>query len=463
MKTEIKVGLFVLLGLASLLLLTFQIKTLESLKDKGYVLYAVTNDASGLTKKSKVKLRGVKIGVIESMKLENNLVKLKLLIKKGVKVPKGSKVAVAQDNVLGGKYLKIIPSNSKEYYKPGEAITEYEKVASMEDVMNNLNSAVEDVKVLIAKLNKTMDENTINNIHKTMENVKSASIKINSILAKVDDKLPVLMNNANKLIISYKDTGEILKKRLPGLLDKVESLTENSKSLITEIKNKISSLANEYVKVGQNVNSVLEENKESLKETVNYAKNFFANGSNSFKKIDDFLGAVNRSQIMVDISTAYMFRDDDYMTSANIAYLPNPTKYYILGVTSRKNFSETNPDDESKIYINAEIGKRYDNVLLRGGIIESTGGVGIDYFTMKDKVKLTAEVYDFNSENDIRGESPHMNFKATYLYLKHLQFIAGIDNILNTDARTFFLGLGIKFKDNDLKPLLSGGATSFLK
>jgi phospholipid/cholesterol/gamma-HCH transport system substrate-binding protein len=172
---------------------------------------------------------------------------------------------------------------------------------------------------------------------------------------------------------------------------------------------------------------------------------------------------MNKSQIVVDISTSYMTRDDDYTTTANIAYLPNPTKYYILGLTSRKNYSELNPKDESKIYINAEIGKRYDNILLRGGIIESTGGVGVDYFTHKDKVKLTAEVYDFNSENDIRGDNPHLNLKATYLYLKHLQFIAGIDNILNVDAREFFLGVGVKFKDNDLKPLLSGGASSFLK
>jgi len=357
MKTEVKVGLFVLLGLASLLLLTFQIKTLESLKDKGYVLYALVGDASGLNKKSRVKLRGVKVGVIDNMELNGNYVKLKLLIQKGVKIPKGSMVAVAQDNVLGGKYLKIIPSNSNEYYKPGDVIKKYEKVASMEDVMNNINAAVEDVRVLIAKLNKTMDDKTIKNIQDTMKNVKEASLKLNSILANVDNKLPTLMNNANALILSYKQTGDILKNRVPKLLDRVDILAENTNNLINNLKLRVDTLAKEYTKVGENVNSILEENKGSLKETVTAAKDFFANGSESFKKIDDFLGAMNKSQIVVDISTSYMTRDDDYTTTANIAYLPNPTKYYILGLTSRKNYSEPNPQDESKIYINAEIGK----------------------------------------------------------------------------------------------------------
>ena len=138
MRNEIKVGLFVLVSLIGMLYLTFQIKSLEDLKQKGYTLYAIVNDASGLSKKSRVKMRGVKVGIIKEMKLTQNGVKLKLLIDKNVKIPKNSLVTVAQDNVLGGKYLKIIPSNSTDFYKPNEVISKYLKTASMEDVMLSL-------------------------------------------------------------------------------------------------------------------------------------------------------------------------------------------------------------------------------------------------------------------------------------------------------------------------------------
>jgi phospholipid/cholesterol/gamma-HCH transport system substrate-binding protein len=200
-----------------------------------------------------------------------------------------------------------------------------------------------------------------------------------------------------------------------------------------------------------------------IKDTIAYAGQFFKNGSESFRKIDELMNSIKKAQIDVNIYTQYMTRTDDYKTTANIIYLPNPTKYYIFGITSYRDYSVSNPQKTSKVYVNAEIGKRYDNLLLRGGIIESTGGVGVDYFLDNDRIKFTTDLYDFNSENDIRGKNPHLDFRLTYLYLKHLELIAGVDNILNTKARTFFMGLGVKFRDNDLKPFLSGGVSSFLK
>ena len=470
MKTEIKVGIFVLLGLLSLLIMTFQIKSLERLKENGYTLYAIVSDASGINKKSRVKLRGVKVGVVDNMYLTNNGVKLKLLIQRGIKIPVGSMVSVAQDNVLGGKYLKIIPSNSNKYYKPGEIITKQLQTASMENVLNNINSAVNEVKVLLKKLNKTLDENMSRNLQITIANIKKASKKLNSLLSITNKKLPIILDNSNKLILTYKQAGNILKNRLPVILSKVDKLVGNSNNLISDsrdliktLKVKLSKLSDTYTKVGENVNALVVENNQTLKQTLVSAKGFFKNGSNSFKKIDNFLASINKSQILVDISSNYLIRDDNYLTTAEVSYMPNPTKYYIVGVTSREDYSKNIDNKKSKVYINAEIAKRYNNLRVRGGIIENTGGVGLDYYLDKDRIKLSSEIYDFNSENDIRGKNPHVNVKAIYYYLKHIEMIAGVDNVLNNKARSFFLGLGIKFKDNDLKPLISGGATSFLK
>jgi len=465
MKNEIKVGIFVLLSLIAILYLTFQVKSLEDFREKGYKLYAIVNDASGLAKKSRVKMRGVKIGIIKSMVLEPNGVKLTLLIDKKVKIPVGSKVTLAQDNVLGGKYLEIIPSNSHIYYKPKDVITNYIPTTSMESLLDNINSAVDEVKVLIKKLNNTLDTNTTQNIKLTIANIKDSSQELKNIMKITHKKLPELLDNANKLLITYKQTGDIIKRKIPSILNKTDTLMSKLNSISDTLHIKLKQLANEYIKLGKNANNLLVENKDSLKETINSAKDFFESGSSSFKKIDEFLGSINKSQIDMDIYSDFLTKDDYFKTTANLAYIPNPTKYYIIGVTSKEDYSTKNIAQQktSKIYFNAELGKRYDNLLVRGGIIESTGGLGVDYFMDKDKIKLTANVYDFNGENDYRGDNPHIDLKARYLYLKHLEVIAGIDNVINSDARQFFLGIGIKFKDNDLKALVSGGATSLLK
>ena len=465
MKNEIKVGLFVLIALASILFLTFEIKSFDNLKKNGYPIYAVINDASGLSHKSRVKLRGVKIGIIDSMELEPNGVRLKLLINKKVKIPVGSTLSVAQDNVLGGKYLQIIPSNSNEYYTADSVIKKYLPSSSMADVMTNINQAVNKVKILIDKLNNTLDKNTTRNIQITMENIKDTSVLLKNIMKNADKKLPTLLDNANKLVLTYKQTGDIIKQKLPSILNKTDSLMYKLNNISDILKVKLVALSNQYIKLGQNANKILEDNQKGIKDTVTSAKDFFASGSESFNKINKFIGGMQKAQIGVDIYSNYMAQDDYFKTTANIAYMPTPTKYYIVGVTTTKDYTSKAAlaKNQSKAYINAEIGKRYYNLLVRGGIIQNTGGLGIDYFMNQDRLKFSGEIYDFNSENDYRGSNPHISVKAAYLYLKHLEFLAGVDNLINTDARSFFLGVGVKFKDNDLKTLLSGGATSLLK
>ncbi|GAB6073472.1 MlaD family protein [Nautilia lithotrophica] len=467
MRNEVKVGVFIFLGLLSLIFLTLQVNSLQDFNKKGYTIYALLGDASGLAKKAKVKMRGVEIGSVEDLELENSNVKLKLFIKKGIKIPQNSVVTLAQDNFLGGKYVKIIPSKSYVFYKPKDVITKYVNTTSMDDVMANINTAVDDIKVLIKKLNKTLDEKTIANLKETIANIKNSSVTLKSVLKTADDKLPVLLNNANDLVLEYKKAGVTLNEKLPGILNKTDSLLTKFNKTGDTINAKLDKLMNEYIKLGENANGILNDNKKGIKEAVASAKDFFVSGGESFKKIDNYLSSLSKSQILVDIQSNYMARDDYFKTSAYIAYLPVPTKYYIFGVTSSKDYSDLSKinlnHQEDKIYVSAEYGKRFDDILLRGGIIENTGGIGFDYFLNHDKVKISGDIYDFNAVNDVRGSNPHLTFKGTYLYLKHIQFIGGIDNILNTDARTFFLGVGVKFKDNDLKTILSGGATSFLK
>jgi len=466
MKTEIKVGIFVFVSLIAILFLTFEVKSLENFKEKGYTIYAIVSDASGLAEKSRVKLRGVKIGIIKSMHLVRNGVKLKLLIYKNVKIPKGSVVTVAQDNVLGGKYLEIIPpSTYTSYYSANETITKHLTSASMGDVLTNINEAVNKVKVLIDKLNNTLDKNTTQNIKYTIANIKDSSVYLKNVLKNINSKIPKLLENANQLILSYKKSGDIIKQKIPDILDKTDKLVSKLNDVGDVLKQKLPKLADEYIEVGKNANEILVKNKNSLAKTIAAAKSFFENGSNSFKKIDNFFAKVQKSQINVDIRSDLLLKDSFFKTTANIAYIPSPTRYYILGITSTKDYESkiTQNDDDSKVYINAEIGKRYQNILLRGGIIESTGGVGMDYFMYNDKLKFSADLYDFNAQNDYRDTNPHLDLSARYLYLKHLEFIAGINDLINHNARQFFLGVGVNFNDNDLKTIVTGGATSFLK
>jgi phospholipid/cholesterol/gamma-HCH transport system substrate-binding protein len=230
---------------------------------------------------------------------------------------------------------------------------------------------------------------------------------------------------------------------------------------------KLGPTIDEYKKLGENANSILSDNKEGIKSTIAAANEFFDSGSKGLKKIDEFLSSAVKSQIEVEFNSKFITKESNSKSYAQFSYLPTPTKYYILGITSSKDYSDltkiNKKHEDNKLYLSAEYGKRFNNLLLRGGIIENTGGLGIDYFMLNDKLILSSEIYDFNAVNDVRGNNPHLNLAAKYIYLKHLEFLAGVENVLNSKALSAFLGLGIKFRDNDLKTVIAGGATSFLK
>jgi phospholipid/cholesterol/gamma-HCH transport system substrate-binding protein len=159
-----------------------------------------------------------------------------------------------------------------------------------------------------------------------------------------------------------------------------------------------------------------------------------------------------------------MMSEDSYAKGyLTLDYKPSDTKSYKFDIAGMDDYSnlgengsiiEPKKHQESKLLISAQIAKRFDDITLRGGLIESTFGAGVDYYMFNDKLKTSAELFDMNAQNDVRGEDAHAKVMARYTFLKHLDLYGGVDNFLNEDATNSFVGLGVRFYDDDLKTLI---------
>ena len=79
--------------------------------------------------------------------------------------------------------------------------------------------------------------------------------------------------------------------------------------------------------------------------------------------------------------------------------------------------------------------------------------VGDDYFLWKDRVTLTADLYDFGT-----AQLPNLEMRAGARVYNHIYLSAGLDDVLNRGLDggvNLFLGAGLTFQDDDLKYLLS--------
>jgi phospholipid/cholesterol/gamma-HCH transport system substrate-binding protein len=164
-----------------------------------------------------------------------------------------------------------------------------------------------------------------------------------------------------------------------------------------------------------------------------------------------------------------MLKDDYTKTVFNLSYRPNPTSYYIFELIDTADYSRFDENKsvikptlhtEGKTLISLMMGKRYDNYLLRAGIKESSGGVGVDYITDGDVFQASLDMFDFNAVNDVRGDKPHATIEFRYRPINHLNFYTGADNFLNKDSINYFLGVGVNFVDDDLKYLMISGSSA---
>ena len=485
MKLEVKIGIFVFLGLLSLFILSMQVNSFSNLGKKGYNIYASINDATGLRKDAKVKMRGVDIGYLTQKTLENDKVKLTLFIQKGIKIPKNSTITLSQDSMLGEKYIKVIPAQTNQYIEVGGIINNYKKVATFDEAIDTINLAAEEFRKFMKKLNTTVDKNVTNDFRQTLANLREGTDYFKKILAEnrnnlkdtisgakkmmatINAKLPKIMAQIDELTAEFKTSGKTINAKLPQIMKQIDDLTREFRQTGKDINKKLPTLLTKFEKIEDNVNDILVKNKKPIHKAIKSADTFFSSGGSAFDKLDDYFTSLQQSELDVEIANYYMSKDGYNQVRAELAYRPKPDKYYILGVTSTNDYTDPTKfnakHEKTKTYITAELGKRYNNILLRGGLIDSTGGLGVDYFMYDDKIRLRGEVYDFNAVNDVRGDKAHARVEARYTLLKHLNFYAGYDNFLNSKSANVYLGVGIGFKDDDLKTLLGSNGSSLLK
>ncbi|GHV01980.1 hypothetical protein AGMMS49521_3090 [Campylobacterota bacterium] len=442
MRPEAKVGLFVIVSFIALFALSTRVSTVANFGKDGYRLIADVPSAVGLEVNSRVSVQGVKAGFLEKAEIQKGKVRLTLFIDHDFEINSDAIMLIVQESLLGGNSINIFLGSSEKMLVDGDRLVNVKKHASIDE-------AVDEIKEFAAKLNNLFDDDTQSDLRSALsslkamgENLAAAGEEFRIAGATINERLPKIVAQIDALSAEFNQTGSDINKRLPYILDR-------------------------FAQIEDDVAELIAENKKPLNETIESVRTFFDKGSDTLASLDQMLNKVDKAEVQFDLGYNQLFNDELGESYASVAYLPNPTNYYMLGVTSASKINEVGSDgevilpgkhdDNGKYFISAQLGKRYDDFLVRGGLIRSTGGGGIDYFADHDRLKLSLDVYDFNAINDIRGSNAHARFTARYLGWHFITFYAGYDNFLNRNADNFFAGAGVHFVDDDLKYLLISG------
>lgn len=466
MKLEAKIGLFVVAALSALLFLSTQVTSLGKWGQKGYAVNAYVDNASGVERYTHVAMNGVLIGEVEAISIDGKRVRLTLSINEGVVFPDDSSVVVVQESLLGSKVINIVAGNSSTTLRAGGTLVQSKQYASFDQTSDSVNAAAKEFELLLRDFRSTLDDEHRKAIQDAIIAFRDVSTNLNGVVVDNRADLHAAITNFKIMSAGFSQSADTINKDLPSIMGRIDSLATRMDNISGSLEHTLPEAVTKFVGIEDNVSNILVENRSGLKNTIDSAGVFFKTADDAFARVDSLLSNYTTSEMQVAIHTDYLVKDQYAKTYLGVTYLPNPDTYYLLDLISTDDYSQffINPPGDNKkgkLYVSAQYGKRFDNTLLRFGAIESTGGIGVDYFMKHDKLKFSAEAFDWNAINDVRGTNPHLKAQMRYQMLKHLELYAGWDNFANPQSQNLFFGLGLRFIDNDLKYL--SGATSLAK
>jgi phospholipid/cholesterol/gamma-HCH transport system substrate-binding protein len=102
----------------------------------------------------------------------------------------------------------------------------------------------------------------------------------------------------------------------------------------------------------------------------------------------------------------------------------------------------------NKTKFTAQFAKNFYDLTVRGGLIDSVGGVGVDYVFWRDRFKFTIEGLEFSNFN-LRSQLQYKFYRGIYLNV-------GVQDIFNKGSKySNYLGAGLLLTNDDLKMLLT--------
>ena len=243
-KTELKVGITVIIGLILLVWILTWAKNF-SLSSAEKSVYVSFKNVSGLEIGDEVSVNGVKKGVVDDYKIEDDNVIVRLSLDDDTQLKEDAVFRIAMLDLMGGKKVEIFPGISSQpidYSKVqiGSFTADIATVMAMVGgVQEDINSSIKDIKITLTALNNYLTDKQLNtNIKSSIDNLSSASLKLNLMLEENRDGLKKLIGNSA-------DLSEDLKNFLNKNRDDVSKSFEELK-LLLEKTNTLVSKANDF-------------------------------------------------------------------------------------------------------------------------------------------------------------------------------------------------------------------------
>lgn len=379
MKIETRVGLFVLIGLF-ILFVGIIWKSNLVMRTQGFLVIGSFKTVSGLLGGGEVRYRGYVVGSVFQVTPGPRNILVYMYIHDGIKIPKGSKVRIDFDGLIGEKFVNVIPKmNEKENIPPGTVLEGY-AASGLVDFIDAGTANLMETKEILTVLRKILtSDKSQNSLQGLIVNINRISEKMDSVMTKVDmiftqKSAKNMGQNLDSIFVNLNQTVKRLNHLIEGLDMNVQG--QDVKDIVKNLKVTTERLSALSEAIGKDKDKLLKDMDPILKDTRE---------------------AMGNAKTLV----AGLNRSTAFLTSTNVgvgASLYNNNSYDVGGKVQVGS-------DEVDLNIGSQAGtgirakdltygrKIVDDVKASAGLVNYQPGVKIEH-PVTDRVSIEHQVYN---------------------------------------------------------------------
>lgn len=257
LKEEIKAGVIIISAFVLLSLAVIVIGGKHFLKSYDFYYIKVKN-VTGVDVGSMVKLAGVTVGAIVDIippQAPGDFVTIKIGLKKGTKIFKGTEAVISQIGFIGDIFLLLsVDKTFNEPIIPGSIIQSTERI-QFSTVMTKIDELSDSVNNLVSDVDKLFSQRNLSHVDNILVNTNGLMSSMGSSAGNINKAVTSLHGVASQLSLVLKDVQDAVKGGKEGK-GGIEEILKKSSADLDKTGDMIKAMEIAATHVGQTSNSV---------------------------------------------------------------------------------------------------------------------------------------------------------------------------------------------------------------
>ncbi len=508
-RNAVLVGLLFALAVAILAYLVSSVAGRKGLgRNESYLVHMTFNDATGLAKRSRVVVAGIDIGKVEKIELVGRRARVTIRVNNEYPLYEDASVLKQMSSLLAADAdLDIDPGTDTLPRIPDGGEIKNVKVApGMDQILASVQRVAGDAEKISGSLAGSVGtDQGREDINHILKELTETSTIVNRATAQSAEQLARILGNLEVLTARISRLEPSQEQQVVAILANVREITDQTKQAIGAV--------NKVIDAQQgNVDAAMKQVREALARldaTLDSAQHVVKNveqGNGVVGKLltdkeladrvthavtgaTDYIDRLTGLKVELGVRSSLGLQPLGHgqfafpvVSQVGVKIRPaNSSRYYGLDLVSDTIGSMTHSVQTQLINdaplttstntfnqaltVNAYLAQMWGPATFRIGLMENTGGVGVDFDIIPNTLSVHADAFNFLPV--IPGVDPRVRVYGQYTFAKYFDLYVGGDDLANSPVpnpdptkvntsygRYVYGGAGFHFTDDDVKAIL---------